>query len=1257
MENQEFNGSYKNVNYGKKSVRRNYSKVRTAVDLPGLIDIQTKSFDQFVDSGLQEVFNDVSPITSFNGELKIYFVDYHFEDPKFSVVESKLRKINFSRPLKATVTLENTKTGVRVSKEVFMGDVPYMTPVGTFVINGAERVVISQIVRSSGVYYTKEIDKKTGETKFGGTVMPTRGSWIEYETSSRGDVWYGKLNRSKKIPLTEVLRAFGLSSNKDIIDLFGNDIHFEETFKKDNTTNSDDAVIDIYAKLHMGEKATVEGARELIYESLFNPAKYDLQKVGRFKYNQKLDVLARAKGYALSRDVIAACDVEDAETGEILYSAGEVIAKAGEIVEGEVYDRLNKARAGYSVEINIGHDILDKHSDKLCKEGEELKTICEVLYVNVVHGDSTEEVKIIGNKNSEDALWLTMSDVVASVSYFINLYYGVGRIDDIDHLGNRRLRLIGELLKNQFRIGFSKLRKNIEDRMSTIEPEKATPQNLINIKPLTSSLKEFFGSSQLSQFMDQINPLAEITQKRRISALGTGGIARDRAGVEVRDVHNSHYGRMCPIETPEGPSIGLITSLASYAKIDEYGFIQTPYFPVKVDANGVKYVSNDVNEICYLTATTEEGKIIAAANTKLDAEGHIIEDKVIGRLNGETEIFNKEDIEYMDVSPQQIVSVAAACVPFLEHDDATRALMGANMQRQAVPIINPESPIVGTGMEYRAAKDSGSACVCTYDGIVEYVDAKKIVVKQDDGETKTYELYQFLRSNSATAIMQRPIVKAGERVERGDVLADGQSMKNGELALGRNVRIAFMTWEGYNFEDAVIMSEKMVYDDYYTSLHIDEFEIEARETKLGAEEFTREIPNVGEERKRYLDADGIIIPGSEVKEGDILVGKTTPKGQTDPTPEEKLLLAIFGEKSRDVRDSSLRVPHGGGGIVQSVTHYKKSNGDELNPGVNEVVRIFIIQKRKIQIGDKMAGRHGNKGVISNILPVEDMPFSEDGRPIDIMLNPQGVPSRMNIGQVLELHLGMAAKTITNRDREAWAKDYEAKNGHKPTEAEIFEAVPELKVATPVFDGATIEDIEQIMKEADMPFDGKITLFDGRTGEPFENKINVGIMYFIKLSHMVDDKLHARNVGKYTLVTQQPMGGKAQKGGQRFGEMEVWALQAYGAAHTLREMMTIKSDDLIARDKTFDAIVDGKRIPESSIPESFRVLTREFQSLGMHVELINNNGENEVNRSIVDSEIKQVVNNRVSYNFIDNTLKADEAKEDDVDNSLVFEDEE
>ena len=1196
MQNAEYGQSFKNVNYGKKSVRRNYSKVRTSVDLPGLIDIQTKSFDQFVESGLQEVFDDFSPIVSFNGELKLYFQDYHFEDPKYNVVESKLRKINYSRPLKVNVMLENLATGSFVSHELFMGDIPYMTPVGTFIINGAERVVISQIIRSSGVYYDKEIDKKTGETKFLGTVMPTRGSWIEYEAGSRGDVWYGKLNRSKKIPLTTILRAFGLKTNKDITDLFGDNEHFKVTFEKESKDVRDaqdpsaEAAIEIYSMLRQGEKVPVDGARDLIIQNLFNADKYDLQKVGRYKYNQKLDVLSRARGYALARDVVAIRDVVNNETGEVLYSKGDIIAKAGEIVADEVYDRLNNAREGYRYEFTFGKTLSENpefHCDYV---------FCEILYIDVNKGDQKEEIKLIGNNNAEDGLYLSMSDVIASVSYFINLYSGVGKIDDIDHLGNRRLRLIGELLKNQFRIGISKLKKNIEDRMSTVENEKATPQNLINIKPLTSSLKEFFGSSQLSQFMDQINPLAEITQKRRISALGTGGIARDRAGVEVRDVHNSHYGRMCPIETPEGPSIGLITSLATYAKVDQYGFIQSPYFVVKENENG-KYVSD---EIVYLSATEEEGKVIAAANTVLNENKQILEDKVIGRLNGETEIFDKDRIEYMDVSPQQVVSVAAACVPFLEHDDATRALMGANMQRQAVPIINPESPIVGTGMEYRAAKDSGSALVAIQDGIVEYVDAKKIIVKEDTGDMRHYDLYQFLRSNSATAIMQRPIVTPGERIEKGDIIADGQSMKNGELALGRNVRIAFMTWEGYNFEDAVIMSEKMVYDDVYTSLHIDELEIEARDTKLGPEEFTYEIPNVRDESKRNLDSNGIIIPGSEVKEGDILVGKTTPKGQTDPTPEEKLLLAIFGEKSRDVRDSSLRVPHGGGGIVQSVQHFKKSNGDDLNPGVNEVVRIFIIQKRKIQVGDKMAGRHGNKGVISNILPVEDMPFTADGQPIDIMLNPQGVPSRMNIGQVLELHLGMAAKKLG------------------------------IKVATPVFDGATIEDIEKIMAEAGMTKDGKEVLYDGRTGEPFENRITVGIMYFVKLSHMVDDKLHARNVGKYTLVTQQPMGGKAQNGGQRFGEMEVWALQAYGAAHTLREMLTVKSDDLVARDRTFDAIVDGKRIPNSSIPESFRVLTRELQALGLHIELINTEDVNEVNRSIVDGKVREVNATRASY---------------------------
>ena len=1169
--------NYKNVNYGKKSVRRNYSKIRTEVDLPGLVEIQTKSFDWFVEQGLKEVFEDASPITSFNQDLKLYFGDYHFEDSKFDIVQSKLRDINYSRPLKVNVRLENAQTGEVLEQELFMGDIPYMTPVGTFVINGAERVIISQIVRSSGVYYAKEIDKKTGDVRFSGTVIPTRGAWIEYEAGSK-DVWYGKLDRSKKIPLTTVLRSYGLSTNKQITDLFGENEHLAATFEKDTTTNSEEAAIEVYSKLRQGEKVPVDGARSLITQRLFDDNKYDLQKVGRFKYNMKLDVLQRAKGHQLAKDIVAKEDIFDDETGELLYSAGEKIAGYGDVIVDEVYDKLNKARSAFREKIDLGNT--------LCEDPE-----CEILYINVVKEDKTEEVKVIGNDHRATELHITMADILASVSYFMNLYNGVGNLDDIDHLGNRRLRLIGELLKNQFRIGFAKLKKNIEDRMSTVEVDKATPQNLINIKPLTSSLKEFFGSSQLSQFMDQINPLAEITQKRRISALGTGGIARDRAGVEVRDVHNSHYGRMCPIETPEGPSIGLITSLATYAKVNEYGFIESPYFIVKTDENGVKYVSEDIE---YLSADKEAGKVIASASTKLDEEGHIIEEKVIGRRNGETEIVEPGEVDYMDISPKQIVSVAAACVPFLEHDDATRALMGANMQRQAVPIINPESPIVGTGMEYRAAKDSGSALIATMPGVVQYVDAKKIIVKEDSGDIHRYDLYQFLRSNSATAVMQRPIVAPGERIERGDIIADGQSMNNGELALGRNVRIAFMTWEGYNFEDAVIMSEKMVYDDVYTSLHIDEFVVECRDTKLGPEEFTYEIPNVKEESKRNLDANGIIIAGSEVKEGDILVGKTTPKGQTDPTPEEKLLLAIFGEKSRDVRDTSLRVPHGGGGVVQSIQHFSKAKGDDLPPGVNEVVRIFIVQKRKIQVGDKMAGRHGNKGVISNILPVEDMPFTADGEPIDIMLNPQGVPSRMNIGQVLELHLGIAAKKLG------------------------------IKVATPVFDGATIEDIEAIMAEAGLAPDGKEVLYDGRTGEPFENRITVGIMYFVKLSHMVDDKLHARNVGKYTLVTQQPMGGKAQNGGQRFGEMEVWALQAYGAAHTLREMMTVKSDDLVARDRTFDAIVDGKPIPDSSIPESFRVLTRELQALGIHVELINEDDENEVNRSIVDFKIRETV---------------------------------
>ena len=1211
--------NFKEVNFGKKSVRRSYSKIRTDVELPGLIDIQTKSFDQFVEQGLREIFDDVSPVVSFNGNLELSFQDYHFEDAKYSVVESKLRGINYARPLKVNVLLHNTETDNLVEHELFMGDIPYMTPEGTFVINGAERVIVSQIVRSAGAYYSSEVDKKSGETRFSGQIIPTRGAWLEYEAGSH-DVWYAKIDRSKKIPLTTVLKAYGLGTNKQITDLFGTNEHLEATFAKEGAIeNSQEALADIYEKLR-GEEATDEGAKDFLASKLFDGTKYDLQEVGRYKYNIKLDVLSRAKNEVLSRDVVANEDVFDDETGEILFEQGTVVAKAGEVVKGEVYDRLAKARGAFRYNIDLGNTLCDDPYN-------------EILYINAQSGNGeVKEVKIIGNDSRETSLHITMSDILASVSYFMNLYEGIGKTDDIDHLGNRRLRLVGELIKNQFRSGMFKLRKNIIDRMSTVEVDKATPQNLINIKPLTASLREFFGSSQLSQFMDQINPLAEIAQKRRISALGAGGITRDRAGAEVRDVHNSHYGRMCPIETPEGASVGLITSLATYAKVDKYGFIQTPYFVVTKDENGENVVSED---IVYLTANDEAGNIIAAANSKLDSTSHFIEEQIVARDgdSGETVVVSKhDDIHYMDISPKQIVSVAAACVPFLEHDDATRALMGANMQRQAVPIINPDSPIVGTGMEYRAAKDSGSALIALQSGTVIYADAKKIVIKEDNGQIHKYELHQFLKSNASTAIMQRPIVKPGEHVDAGDVIADGQSMKNGELALGRNVRIAFMTWEGYNFEDAVILSEKMVYNDEYTSLHIEDFKIESRDTKLGAEDITREIPNVKDSATAHLDAYGVVIPGTEVEEGDILVGKVTPKGQTEPSPEERLLFSIFNEKSRDVKDSSLRVQHGGGGIVQSVQYLVKPNrkargtdsaippyakeSDDLAPGVNAVVRVYIIQKRKIQVGDKMAGRHGNKGVISNILPVEDMPFTADGQPIDIMLNPQGVPSRMNIGQVLELHLGMAAKKLG------------------------------IKVATPVFDGATIEDIEAAMAESGMPADGRETLYDGRTGEPFEGKVNVGIMYFIKLNHMVDDKLHARNVGKYTLVTQQPMGGKAQNGGQRFGEMEVWALQAYGAAHTLREIITVKSDDLVARDHTFDAIVGGKPIPEPSIPESFRVLTRELQSLGLHVELINNDGENELNRSIVSYKIKNVENIRVKHSLTTNPEKeiADMANE-------------
>ena len=1166
--------NYKEVKYGKKAVRRNYSKVRTEIELPDLIEIQTKSFQEFVEKGLHELFEDISPIENHSKTLRLYFGDYKFENPKYDINECKLRDTNFSRPLKVNVRLETITPEGEIkekNEELFMGEFPFMTPVGTFVINGAERVIVSQIVRSAGGYYSKELDKKTQTNHFAGQIIPTRGAWIEYEVGSK-DVLYAKLDRSKKIPLTTFIRMFGLSKNKDITDLFGKSDLFTETFKKDTSSNSEEAVIEIYGKLRQGEKSPVDGARELIKNRLFDDKRYDLANVGRYKYNKKFNVLGRLKGLYSAKDIVA-------ENGEVLIAKGERFNSNffkkfnDETEEGKYYlDLFHKA---------VRKEVkLDAYLEDIDHVVLEIVEVCKKPIENE-NDKNNKVIKVIGSDQSEanDKLHITISDILASASYFLNLFDGIGSLDDIDHLGNRRLRLIGELLKNQFRIGLTKLEKNIKDRMSTVED--ATPQNLINIKPLTSSLKEFFGSSQLSQFMDQINPLAEITQKRRISALGSGGIARDRAGVEVRDVHHSHYGRMCPIETPEGPSIGLITSLSTYARVNKYGFIQTPYLKV-VD----RYVTD---EMVYFTADKEEEYVIASASTKVNKDGYIADERVIARVLGEPEEVTADKVDYIDVSPKQVVSVATSCIPFLEHDDAVRALMGANMQRQAVPVLRPSSPIVGTGIEYRTAKDSGICAVCKKGGVVEYVDSRVVKIRNNDGELDEYPLIQFLRSNQDTCLLQRPIVSIGEVLDDGDVIADGPSTSNGELALGQNVTIAFMTWNGYNFEDAVIMSENLVKNDTYTSIHIDEYDIEARDTKLGREEITREIPNVSGEAIKFLDERGIIIPGAEVKEGDILVGKVTPKGVSDPTPEEKLLLAIFGEKSREVRDTSLRVPHGGGGVVQSVQCYKKANGDELGPGVNEVIRVFIVKKRKISEGDKMAGRHGNKGVISRILPQEDMPFLEDGTPVDIMLNPQGVPSRMNIGQVLEVHLGMAAKKLG------------------------------IKVATPVFDGVTPEDLAEIMEEAGMNPDGKTVLYDGRTGEPFENRINVGVMYMIKLSHMVDDKLHARSVGPYTLVTQQPMGGKAQNGGQRFGEMEVWALEAYGAAHTLQEMLTVKSDDIIGRNKVFRAIVDGKPIPEASIPESFRVMTRELQALALHVELVNENGENEVNKSLVDDE--------------------------------------
>ncbi len=1132
--------AYKIKQSGDYRERRNFSMIKNSLELDNLLQIQKESYQWFVTEGVKEVLEDFSPVESFSGSLSLEFNDYVFDTPRYSIKECKDRQITYAAPLKVQTRLFNNETGEVKEQEIFLGDMPLMTDSGTFVINGAERVVVSQLVRSPSVYFSKEVDKN-GKPVFASKVIPTRGTWLEYETDAK-DVLYVRIDRTRKVPLTTLLRAFGLSSDKDILDLFDNNEYLKNTIERDSTKNTDEALIEIYEKLRPGEPTTLDSSKNQLITRFFDNFRYDLAKVGRYKFNQRLNITDRLVGKVLAQDVVV--------DGEVKFTDGTLLTK-------DVVLELDKyLKDGYGLEEA-------KINTDLNQDG----TI-QVLYVYSPLNPK-KKVKVIGNDQRLTVKTLTISDFYASVSYYLNLMDGIGHDDEIDHLGNRRIRQVGELLQNQFKIGFSRMERVIRERMTTQDMETVTPKTLINIRPVTAVIKEFFGSSQLSQFMDQVNPIAELTHKRRLSALGPGGLSRDRAGVEVRDVNASHYGRICPIESPEGQNIGLITSLASYAKINEYGFIMTPYRKVEN-----KKLTDQVD---YLTASEEQDFYISQATVNVDDNNFITDSTVSGRYNGENVIIPAEKVDYIDVSPQQVVSITTSLIPFLEHDDATRALMGANMQRQALPLLSTEAPYVGTGVEYVAARDSGAVVVAKADGITTYVDAKKIIVKNAKGED-IYNLTTFERSNQGETANQRPIVRAGDKVKRGQVIADGPSTDKGELALGKNVVVAFMTFNGYNFEDAVIMNERLVKDDVYTSLHIEDYEIQCRDTKLGPEEITRDIPNVGEDARKNLDENGIIRIGTEVKEGDILVGKVTPKGMADLTSEEKLLHAIFGEKTREVRNSSLTVPHGGDGIVHDVKVYTKADNDEMPSGVSKVIRVYIIQKRKIQVGDKMSGRHGNKGVISLILPQEDMPYLPDGRPVDIMLNPQGVPSRMNIGQILELHMGMACKKLG------------------------------VYMATPVLDGAKKDDIEKMMAEAGMDPDGKTILYDGRTGEPFDNRINVGVMYMIKLHHMVDDKLHARATGPYSLVTQQPLGGKAQFGGQRFGEMEVWALEAYGASHVLQEILTYKSDDVIGRVKVYESIVKGQSLPEPSIPESFRVLIKEFQALGLNISVVNNDDE-------------------------------------------------
>ena len=1217
----------------EKVSRKDFSKVGDFIEMPNLIKVQKDSYDWFVKEGLGEVLRDISPIEDYSGNLVLEFFDYYMEDKtKYSVEEAKERDATYSTRLHVKVRLINRETGEIKEQEIFLGDFPLMTDSGTFIINGAERVVVSQLVRSPGCYYAEEFDTKTGKKTFTSTVMPLRGAWLEYETDGN-DVFYVRVDRTRKVPITTLLRAIGVVTDDQIIDLFGNEKLLTTTIEKDPIKTQDEALIEIYKKLRPGELPTVEAARNLFDGLFYDNRRYDLAKVGRYKYNQKLNLATRITYKVAAKDIV------NSETGEVFVQAGEVISK--EIAEDIQNSGINivEIKAGENTTVKvIGNGTVDIHKVLPDVDLSELNikelVNYEVLQDIIEKTDKKDLVKEI-SKRIDELLpkHITTEDMIASISYLLNLDHGIGEIDDIDHLSNRRIRCVGELLQNQFRIGLTRLERVVRERMTIQDLDVVTPQTLINTKPITSSIREFFGSSQLSQFMDQTNPLSELTHKRRISALGPGGLTRERAGFEVRDVHYTHYGRLCPIESPEGPNIGLISALSTFARINEYGFIETPYRKIDPETHRA------TDEVEYMSADVEDNYIIAQASEPMDKDGRFINERVRVRHQNEIIEVDRDKVQYMDVSPKQLVSVAAAMIPFLEHDDAKRALMGANMQRQAVPLMTTEEPIVATGIEYRAAKDSGILVLAEDDGTIEKVTGDAITVKYKNGKTVVHKLRKFKRTNGGTCINQRPIVKKGEIVKKGQTIADGPSTKNGEMALGKNCLVAFSTWEGYNYEDAILLNERLVKEDVFTSIHIEEYDCECRDTKLGPEEITRDIPNVGDDALKDLDENGIIRIGAEVRPGDILVGKVTPKGETELTAEERLLRAIFGEKAREVRDTSLKVPHGEAGTIVDIKIFTRDNSDELGPGVNQIIRCYIATKRKISVGDKMSGRHGNKGVISRVLPEEDMPFLPDGTPIDILLNPLGLPSRMNLGQILEVHLGGAAKAL------GW------------------------HVSTPVFDGATQEDVEELLQQAGMTPDGKSILYDGRTGDPFDKPITVGVMYMLKLHHLVDDKIHARSTGPYSLVTQQPLGGKAQFGGQRFGEMEVWALEAYGAAYTLQEMLTVKSDDVVGRVKTYEAIVKGENIPEPGVPESFKVLIKELQSLGLDVRLYSeDNKELELKEDIDDGidfdpeKNKNILNESgdiISEDDLQDGYTTEEQEDDesdDIDGDVLLDDE-